>query len=370
MAMAKDVTFPPFVEEARPKIAATLNEYVAIDNPLDYHTFIWNQEDKLTATFSSVLQSGFDAAMLILDIPTNPKMRPDTWLVTAKALINAADRTKARAAMVASLPECMPLDLAAELSVHNVAPLMGLDDALSAFEAAAVIGRNWARPEKLPELAEKSSNNAELRTLSEREAKLLLAKHGLAIPQGLVCKASEAVNAARGIGYPVTLKVSSPDIAHKTEAGGVALNLKTDDEVKAAATRLAKLAPDVLIEEMVTGAVAELIIGLKSDPQFGLALVVGAGGILTELLKDSATLLLPATRAEIERALEKLRVWKLIQGFRGQSGDAGAVIAAIEGIAAFAAAYPGEIEELDVNPLLVLKDGAIAVDALIRMRNS
>ena len=74
---------------------------------------------------------------------------------------------------------------------------------------------------------------------------------------------------------------------------------------------------------MVTGAVAELIIGLKSDPQFGLALVIGAGGILTELLKDSATLILPTSRAEIERALRSLKVWKLIEGFRGKSGDSG-----------------------------------------------
>ena len=84
---------------------------------------------------------------------------------------------------------------------------------------------------------------------------------------------------------------------------------------------MAELAPDVLVERMVTGAVAELIIGLTSDPQFGTALVVGAGGILTELLKDSVTLILPTTRTEIERALRTLKVWKLVEGFRGKSGD-------------------------------------------------
>ncbi len=119
---------------------------------------------------------------------------------------------------------------------------------------------------------------------------------------------------------------------------------------------------------MVTGAVAELIVGLKSDPQFGLALVVGAGGILTELLKDSATLLLPTDRGEIERALRSLKVWKLIEGYRGKNGDETAVIDAVEAIARFAKAHDGLIEELDVNPLLVLPDGAVAVDALIRMR--
>ncbi|MFO0994455.1 MAG: acetate--CoA ligase family protein [Hyphomicrobiales bacterium] len=370
MALEKDVTFPPFGDCTKPKVAATLNEYVSIDNPLDYHTFIWNDEAKLTATFSSVLAGGFDVGMLILDIPTNPKMRPDTWLVTAQALINAANATKARAAMVASLPECMPLDLAADLAAADVAPMVGLDDALTAFEAAAFIGRNWARRDKPPALAHVAPSSGEATVLSEYDAKSLLKSYGLAVPEGRVCTAADAVAVARELGYPVTLKVSSAAIAHKTEAGGVALNLKSDADVAAAAARMAKLAPEVLVERMVTGAVAELIIGLKSDPQFGPALVVGAGGILTELLKDTVTLLLPTSRAEIERALKSLKVWKLIEGFRGKSGDQDGVVMAIEAVAAFAEANAATIEEVDVNPLLVLPSGqgAVAVDALIKMR--
>jgi hypothetical protein len=96
--------------------------------------------------------------------------------------------------------------------------------------------------------------------------------------------------------------------------------------------------------------------------------VVGAGGILTELLKDSVTLILPTTRAEIERALKTLKVWTLVEGFRGKSGDQQAVISAVEAVADFANAHRGLVEEVDVNPLLVLKDGAVAVDALIKMR--
>jgi succinyl-CoA synthetase beta subunit len=206
------------------------------------------------------------------------------------------------------------------------------------------------------------------RTLSEFAAKQLLKSHGLAVPEGLVCRAEDAVAAAERLGYPVTLKVSSAAIAHKTEAGGVALNLRNADEVKAAAIRMAKLAPELLVERMVTGAVAELIVGLKSDPQFGLALVAGAGGILTELLDDSVSIILPTSRPEIQRALKSLKVWKLVEGFRGKSGDRLALIKAIEAVAAFAEAHRGLIEELDVNPLLVLPDGAVAVDALIKMR--
>ena len=370
MALEKKVSFPPFNAETKPQVAATLNEYVAIDNPLDYHTFIWNQPDKLKATFTEVLKGGFDVAMVILDTPTHPKMKPDAWATTARALVKASQATGARAAVVATLSEGMPLDLASELSASGVAPMMGLDDALTAFEAAAFIGRNWARADAPPEMLAPTVKGGNARVLSEHDAKQLLRRHGLSVPEGIVCNAADAVAAAAKLGYPVTLKVSSAAIAHKTEAGGVALNLKSAAEVEAAAQRMAKLVPDVLVERMVTGAVAELIIGLTSDPQFGTALVVGAGGILTELLKDLVTLILPTSRPEIERALKTLKVWKLVEGFRGKSGDKDAVIRAVEAVAAFADAHRGLVEELDVNPLLVLPDGAVAVDALIKMRTT
>jgi len=368
MAIDKGVSFPPFDAATKGKVAATLNEYVSIDNPLDYHTFIWRQEDKLAGTFSAVLSGGFDVGMLILDVPTQPHMNPEAWLTTARGFKRAAKATSARAAVVASLPECMPLALADELAADNVAPMMGLDDALTSFEAAARIGRNWARNGAIPELPDTVRRGTGERTLTEFEAKALLKGFGLTVPEGQVCAAGDAADVAERIGYPVTLKVSSAAIAHKTEAGGVVLNLRSRDEVAQAADKLGKLAPDLLVERMVTGAVAELIVGLKADPQFGLALVIGAGGILTELLKDSATLLLPTDRAEIERALKSLKVWRLIEGYRGKKGDQAAVIDAVEAIARFAAAHEGLVEELDVNPLLVLPDGAVAVDALIRMR--
>ncbi|MCA3555586.1 acetate--CoA ligase family protein [Aestuariivirga sp.] len=368
MALERKVSFPPFNAATRPRVAATLNEYVAIENPLDYHTFIWGQPEKLTATFTQVLKGGFDVSMVILDTPTHPRMKPDSWATTARAMAGAAKATGARAAVVASLSEGMPLWLADELSAAGVAPMMGLDDALTAFEAAALIGRNWARGEAPPEMLAPVRRGREEHIFSESAAKELLRKHGLAVPEGIVCAAEEAVAAAEKLGYPVTLKVSSAAIAHKTEAGGVALNLRSAAEVEEAAMRMAKLAPDVLVERMVTEAVAELIVGLTSDPQFGTALVVGAGGILTELLKDTVTLILPTTRSEIERALKTLRVWTLVEGFRGRSGDAGAVFRAVEAVADFANANRGLVEEVDVNPLLVLKDGAVAVDALIKMR--
>jgi acyl-CoA synthetase (NDP forming) len=368
MALDRAVSFPPFTAATRERVAATLNEYVSVENPLDYHTFIWGQPEKLEATYSAVLAGGYDVAMLILDTPTHPATNPASWVVAARALVQAARNTGARAAVVATLHEGMPLDLANELAAAGVAPMMGLDDALTAFEAAAFIGRNWAQTELPPSLGQAALATGEPVVHSEKAAKDLLATFGLIVPEGRVCAAGDAVAVAEQLGYPVTLKVSSAAIAHKTEAGGVVLNLRSADEVAAAAERLAKLAPEVLVERMVTGAVAELILGLTRDPQFGTALVVGAGGILTELLHDSATLLLPTSETEIRAALAGLKCWPLVTGFRGRHGDAEAVVHAVQALAAFAAAHAGRIEEVDVNPLLVTADGAVAVDALISMR--
>ena len=381
MAVGRKVSFPPFNAVTKPKVATSLNEFVSIDNPLDYHTFIWNDEAKLTATFAATLSGGFDCGVLILDTPTLPHMDSAAWYKTARAFTAAAQANKARAVVVTSLPENMPEKMAAELAAAGIAPMMGFDDMLAAVEAASMIGTNWndhvtsrhSRESGNPRFIgfnrdSRFRGNDDVRLLTEFAGKQLLAQFGLTLPQGVVCKIADAGKAAAKLGFPVVVKTSSESIAHKSEAGGVALNLKTEAEVETAAQKMAKLGPEVLVEKMVEGSVAELIVGVKRDPQFGLALVVGAGGILTELLKDSATLLLPTNRSEIIRALTSLRIWKLVEGYRGKSGDTEAIIKSVEAVAAFAAAHETTLEELDINPLFVLPQGAVAADALIRMR--
>jgi len=369
LAPAHGLSFPPFGEAAARGVAATLNDLVHIDNPLDYHTFIWNQAEALENTFAAAMAGGFDVAMLILDTPTHPAMKPDSWLLTARAWMAAQRRVGARAVVVATLPEGMPEGLAAELGAAGVAPLIGIEDALTAFAAAAAIDERHARPVAPLPWAPGSDGDATGTMLRESAAKALLADYGLAVPASVDCSVQEAAEVATRIGFPVVLKIADDAIAHKSDVGGVALGLRSADEVAAAAARMASLGDRVLVEQMVGGAVAELIVGVVRDPQSGFALLVGAGGVLAELITDSVTLLLPATREDIERAVKRLRVWKLIEGHRGRHGAPESVLRAIEAVARFAEAHRDRLLELDVNPLLALPDRAVAVDALIKLQS-
>ena len=187
------------------------------------------------------------------------------------------------------------------------------------------------------------------------------------IPAGRTCKATETVDAATAIGYPVVLKAVSNELSHKSELGAVAVNLVDGDAVRAATKNMASDFEQFLVEEMVQSVVCDLIIGISRDPTFGLTLTIGAGGILVELIDDSVSLLLPVQREELHAAIRTLRVYELIKGYRGKAaGDIESVIDAIEGIARYAAAHNDSLLELDVNPLCVLADGAVAVDAFIR----
>ncbi len=204
-------------------------------------------------------------------------------------------------------------------------------------------------------------------TPDEAEAKALLRSAGLAVPQGArAASVAEAVSAAEKLGFPVALKALG--VAHKSELGAVRLNLKSAQDVRAAAQALLPLGSGLYVERMVEGGVAELIVGVTRDALFGPVMTVGTGGVLVELLKDSATLLLPASRAEVEAALQGLKLYPLLTGYRGRAkADLPAAVDAILAVSRFVLEHADVIEELDVNPLIVCAEGngAWIADALL-----
>jgi acyl-CoA synthetase (NDP forming) len=374
LAEGREVDFPSMSADHIDRVAATLNELVNVSNPLDYHTFIWGREDQLTKTFTAMMSGGYDLSMVILDFPRRDRCDDGEWWSTVNAVVHAARATGGRAAVLASLQECLPEDIGAHLTERGVAPMMGMAESLTAIECAALIGRAQTAGSPPALLHPGPPANGGSRAFDEWESKRMLAAHGLGVPEGaLVTSATEAVAAAEALGWPVAVKAVSAEIAHKTEAGAIAINLASGDAVDAAATRMLAISGRILVERMVTDGVAELIVGIDRDAQFGPYLVVGFGGVLVELINDSRTLLLPTDRDQVLAALQSLKTAPMLTGYRGLPvADTDAAVDAIMAVADFAAARADNILELDVNPLIVRPDGmgAVAADALIRLAAS
>lgn len=345
-------------------VAATLPVLVAISNPLDYHTFSWANQAALTETFAAMMAARFDMTLLILDFPRTDRCRDADWDAAAQALIAAARRTGRRAGIVASLPESMPEARAEALAAAGIVPFLGIEEALAALAAAADAGR----PAPGFDIAPSRPAIGRGAVLTEWDGKRVLAGYGVAVPAGcLVRTAAEAVAAAAGLGYPVALKAIGRAIAHKTDIGALKLDLRHEAAVSAAADALIGIGDALLVERMVPGAVAELIVGIDRDPGFGPYLVLGSGGILVELVGDRRLLLLPASRDEIEAAILSLKVATLLKGYRGKpAGDVAAVVDAVLAIQRLALDQGDRLLELDVNPLMVCPHGAVAADVLIR----
>jgi acetyl-CoA synthetase len=183
-------------------------------------------------------------------------------------------------------------------------------------------------------------------------------------------KARDAAAAAEAFGFPVVMKAASASLEHKSDVGGVVINIRTRAEAEDAADRLSRLSDTLLVEEMVADGVAEILIGMTVDPQFGQVLVLGAGGVLTELLRDTVSLLPPFTAPAIESALKRLKVGKLLAGYRGRPpADVAALVETALACTRYAEANIDRLLELDINPVIVRPAGrgAVAVDALIRI---
>jgi acetyltransferase len=226
-----------------------------------------------------------------------------------------------------------------------------------------------------------ASNFAGASTLSEDISKSLIDTYGIPVTRPHRAKTSdEAVRIANEIGYPVALKIHSPDITHKTDVGGVALSVDNEIMVRESFERVissvSQKRPEariegVTVQRMVTkGNSIELIIGIKKDPVFGTIIMAGMGGIAAELFSDKALGFPPLNERLARRMLESLKIWPLLRGYRGRPpADTDKLIETLIRLSYLAADYP-EISELDINPLLVSPNGVVALDARIVMDHS
>ncbi|MCY3624026.1 MAG: acetate--CoA ligase family protein [Gammaproteobacteria bacterium] len=365
------VVLPELTTRHADDVAETVHPLVTVANPFDYHTFSWGDSDALTKTFTTFARDTYDATLLMLDFPRPDRCADDDWDVTLQAFERAMHDTGRKGIVAATLAENLPEHRARALIDRGLAPLGGIREALGAVKGAAMIAAAWSEGEYHP-LLPVSCTSGDAVALDEATSKRLLSEYSVAVPEGSVVQDAEtAVDFAGSLGGSVAVKALG--VAHKTECGAVRTGLSDPDDIRVAARDLLALGNGILVERFEAGAVVELIVGITRDTQLGLMLTIGSGGVLVELLADTATLLLPVGESDVRRALADLRCAPLLQGHRGrEAADVDAAVDAVLGIARFAVDHQASLEELDVNPLAVAPEGrgARALDALVRLRSS
>jgi acyl-CoA synthetase (NDP forming) len=225
----------------------------------------------------------------------------------------------------------------------------------------------------LTESTEQARNEGRT-VLTEIESKRVLAEAGIPVAGAELARtADEAAAAADSLGYPVVMKIVSPEITHKSDVGGVKVGVKTAEEVRAAFGEITAAARKADASATIAGVAVqkmapqgtEVIIGMSKDPQFGPVLMFGLGGILVEVLKDVSFRIVPIERRDAREMIEEIKAFPVLQGVRGQNpADLGALEDLLLKLSAFAEANP-QVEEIDLNPVFAYKDGALAVDARI-----
>ncbi len=343
------IDFPAVPEATKARLNEILGPIVTVANPLDYHTFIWGDGPRTRAVFTTMLQA-YDAGLYIIDPPRTDRCDP-AWYEPALGAIVAAQRATGKPAFaVSSMPENFDEARAVALMDQGICTLMGLETGLAAIKAAQVpAGVPGWRP-----LAAQEVREAVM--LDEAGSKTMLAAAGVAVPKGVVSTTIVGMGTA-GLTPPYALK--GLGFAHKTEAGAVRLGL-----ISLAGQDPMLGATGYLLEEMVQGVMAELLVGLRRDAVYGATLTLGFGGITTELLADTVTLVCPVTGDEVTAALQRLRLWPLLDGYRGRAkADVAAVVRAVLAVQGMLA--DAGVQEVEINPLMACRAGAVAVDAVI-----
>ena len=352
------VVFPDLLPNQRDALRAALGDKVALANPLDYHTYIWGDGAAMGRCYAAMMLGAQDATILVVDFPRADRCSQSAWDCVIEGVEYAHAQSVRVLILAASLAENMPEHVAERLGRLGVPCLNGLRESLEAVKAAASVGQGIQNDQPLW-IATQSDTSV---TLSEAEAKAALAYSGLTVPTARVVSLDEIDNQG-DFPFPAVLKAQG--VAHKSDEGGVVLNLTSLDAVKSAAQNMGR--DSFLMEQMITGAVCEILIGVVADPAHGFVLTLAAGGVMTEILKDSTPLVLPVTPQDVTQAFQRLKIAPILNGYRGQPAvDMTTLVDAVMSVQTYVQQNMNDVLEVEINPIIATPTTAIAVDALIR----
>ena len=368
-----------------------------------------------TVSANDQFESIADIALLVLDFPRQDLCDAESWVAAAQSFVQATRHWQGFAAVLSTLPENMPESVAVELIAQGVVPLAGLRDGLLALRNAAWLDMASQVPSSPPVwladqrtitakaavlsllegqgkgaaydkpsarrasqqawgLVQTATSDAPVpRTLDESIAKRWLNRFGVQVPVNVRLSFADVRSSVRlskaldraspTFNYPVVAK--GLGLAHKSEANAIELGIDNRRELERAILRI-NCDGGCLIEEYVEDGVVELLVSVIHDPVHGLLMTIGAGGIYAEVLQDCDYCLIPATRDELDRRLQRLRCAPLLNGFRGRAiVDRECLLDALDSVQQAALQLGDRLVELEVNPLICTADGCVAVDALV-----
>lgn len=370
-AEAAGISLPPNGPETVAALRKVLPGFASTLNPLDV-TGIVIRQPELFESIIPVAAAAPDIGLIAIGM-TVPTMEGQ-GIPAALAAIGRAVATLDKPAIMVSTTNKALNALSREALSSNALPhvINGIDDMLRAVSKAVWWSQQLGRP-TLPMLLNESTAPAAERPVTERATLDYLASSGVRVIPGTIAQsAEEAAAFAAVLDEPVVLKIASPDIAHKTEVGGVKLNVSPDEvaaSVEMILRDVSRHRPDAIIDGVIVSPMRqggiELLVGITRDPTWGLVLTVAFGGVLVELLTDAVLAPLPVDRSGVIAMLGRLRGAKLLQGYRGApAADLDAVADVVVRITEAAIAFGPALEALEINPLLVRGDEVEALDAL------
>jgi acetate---CoA ligase (ADP-forming) len=378
LAEAAGVPFANLLPETRQEIKSVLEPGLEPANPLD----AWgtgNSSDTIYQTCSLAMDADPNSGLTLLAVDM---MRASTMPPTyPQIVLPIRERFKKPLAFLANVTAAAGEDQLEQLRAGGIPVLMGTETGLRAIKHLLEYSRYQDRrealwepsprnsPEHLPDLRKRLLEAAG--PFGENQSRPFLEAYGIpVVPARIASDLPSVLQAARSLGFPVAIKTDGDSI-HKTELGGVALDLRSEAECEAAYLEISgRLGPRVSLQPMVPAGV-ELLLGLVHDPQFGPLLSLGAGGIFAEILGESQLHALPTNTLRLREAFDAMRIASLLSGARGRpAADLEALYSAVLGLAALAEDLGDCIQELDINPLIAGPAGVVAVDVLIIPRSA
>ena len=370
-AVACGLDVAPMSDRAQARLKARL-PYASPRNPVDITAQAFNDLDLIGSNLDVMLEEGrYDAIVAFFTFVA----AAEAMVAPVREILEDARRRHPDHLLVLSIVG--PPDV---VEHYEAAGCPVFEDPSRAVRAVAALARfveSFDRPASTAPAVAPAAIPLPPPPIGETAARRIFADAGLPVIESRLCgTARDAAEAAAELGFPVALKIASPDIAHKSDVGGVALDLGTPEAVARAFTALVAAARSarpgahvegILVSPMVTGGV-EMILGVQHDPTFGPVVMCGLGGVFVEILADVCFRPAPFDAAEAHRMLRELRGYPLLAGARGRPpGDVDALAAALAALSRFAAAHAGQLESAELNPVLVrpVGQGVVALDALI-----